>query len=107
VTTNRQSYWAPDTTDNLVWFNNKGGGLSGEWSICQGASQSYSSANGSLDASAPQQFTGSLANEASVNALTSQACSGTSCGIHLLSYTIASSLAQQPYAWIQVPSSDR
>jgi hypothetical protein len=76
----RESYWTPSTTSNVAWFNNLGGGASGEWSICGGNSQSYASANGSLAAAAPQQFKGSLANTVSVNALTSQPCSGTACG---------------------------
>ncbi len=76
----RESYWTPDTTSNLVWFNNRGGGESGVFTICGGNSQSYASANGSLAAASPQQFSGSLANEDSINALTAQACSGTACG---------------------------
>ena len=30
----RESYWTPDTTSNLVWFNNRGGGESGVFTIC-------------------------------------------------------------------------
>lgn len=78
----RVSYWTPTTTDNVVWFNNLGGGASGEFSICGGNSQSYASANGTQSAASPQQFLGSLENEVSVNALTSTSCSGDACGAH-------------------------
>ncbi|KZT72378.1 hypothetical protein DAEQUDRAFT_723085 [Daedalea quercina L-15889] len=65
---------------NLVFMNNDGGGLSGEWSVCGGASQSY--ANGTWDGSAASPMDsvmdGTLPAGQEVNIVTAQTCNDTS-----------------------------
>eukprot|EP01117_Protostelium_nocturnum_P010666 TRINITY_DN3840_c0_g1_i1.p1 TRINITY_DN3840_c0_g1~~TRINITY_DN3840_c0_g1_i1.p1 ORF type:complete len:531 (+),score=159.08 TRINITY_DN3840_c0_g1_i1:206-1798(+) len=63
--------------NNLVFMNNMGGGKSGTWSICGGASQSYSSGNfQSTVATANAETFGSyIPAGKEVNIMTSTACS--------------------------------
>ncbi|HEY5284773.1 MAG TPA: hypothetical protein VIM14_18415, partial [Polyangia bacterium] len=54
-----------------------GGSVSGVWTVCGGNSQSYASADGSQAASAPTQFSGSLADGIGVNVMSASPCQGT------------------------------
>ncbi|PRP77336.1 lipoprotein [Planoprotostelium fungivorum] len=72
------SYWDPNVSpQNLVFLNNMGGGASGTWSICQGASQSYSSGNYSTTTSKPnaEPFKTFIPPGKEVNIMTSTQCS--------------------------------
>lgn len=79
-TWNRVSSWSPSTSDNVVFLNNKGGGLSGSFSICGGNSQSFASADGTASAAAPTQATGVFGNTVIINALSGTPCGGNGCG---------------------------
>ncbi len=72
----RTSYWNRCESQNIVFMNNLGGDVSGEWSVCGGNSQSYASSDGTAAASMPTPFSGSLANGVEVNALTAAPCTG-------------------------------
>ncbi|TFY69987.1 hypothetical protein EVJ58_g75 [Rhodofomes roseus] len=73
------SWTAGGAANNLVFMNNKGGGLSGEWSVCGGASQSY--ANGTWDGAAASPMDsvmdGNLPAGEEVNIVTGNACNST------------------------------
>jgi len=66
---------------NLVFMNNMGGGASGTWSICQGASQSY--AAGTMDATVAtannQTFGSFLPPGMGLNIMTATTCDAVPC----------------------------
>ncbi|KAH9927753.1 putative TOS1-like glycosyl hydrolase-domain-containing protein [Fomitopsis serialis] len=73
------SWTAGGSANNLVFMNNKGGGLSGEWSVCGGASQSYANGNWTDAAASPMDsvMDGTLPAGQEVNIVTATACSDT------------------------------
>lgn len=81
ATWSQTSSWAAGgATNNLVFMNNMGGGLSGQWTICGGASQSY--ANGTWDGSAASPTTGSsgyLPETMEINIMTNETCADSAC----------------------------
>ncbi|EIN09943.1 hypothetical protein PUNSTDRAFT_52080 [Punctularia strigosozonata HHB-11173 SS5] len=81
ATWKRTSSWASgNAAHNLVFMNNNGGGASGEWSICGGASQSYASSDFSSAAASPKQTYGSYISASDeVNIMTATECNGSNC----------------------------
>ncbi|KAH9935101.1 putative TOS1-like glycosyl hydrolase-domain-containing protein [Epithele typhae] len=82
ATWNQVSSWAAgQAPNNLVFMNNKGGGASGEFSICHGNSQSF--ANGAFtDAVATANaeiYPGNLPGGAEVNIMTGETCASRAC----------------------------
>eukprot|EP00898_Chlorokybus_atmophyticus_P007685 jgi/Chlat1/7918/Chrsp68S07355 len=65
---------------NMGFLNNKGGGPSGVYTVCGGSSQSWASADGKQPEKSNTRFSGSLAADVEVNAMTGQACTGSACG---------------------------
>lgn len=78
---NRVSYWDDSNqgTTNMIFMNNKGGSISGEWTFCGGASQSYASANGEEAAAGPTAFGGFIGNDVGINIMTSKPCNSSTC----------------------------
>jgi len=82
ATWNRVSNWdVGSQPTNLVFMNNDGGGASGVWSTCGGASQSF--ANGSWDGSAASAnadtYTGYLNEDNEINIMTATTCADQPC----------------------------
>jgi len=76
------SSWEPNTApNNLVFMNNMGGGASGTWSICQGASQSFS--NGSFTGTVANQneqlYSGVIPATFEVNIMSGESCTSGTC----------------------------
>ncbi|OZJ01694.1 hypothetical protein BZG36_05367 [Bifiguratus adelaidae] len=75
---NKVSSWSPSRKPtNLVFMNNMGGGKSGEWDICAGASQSYASGDWTKSVARPneQLFSGWLQPGYEINIMTDKPCS--------------------------------
>ncbi|KAI0753321.1 putative TOS1-like glycosyl hydrolase-domain-containing protein [Daedaleopsis nitida] len=79
--TQKSSWAAGQTPNNLVFMNNLGGTASGEWSICQGNSQSY--ANGALTAAVAtpnaEIVNGFLDQDHEMNIMTGETCASRAC----------------------------
>ncbi|KAI0740784.1 putative TOS1-like glycosyl hydrolase-domain-containing protein [Earliella scabrosa] len=78
----RVSVWAAgEEPENLVFMNNMGGGKSGEWSICSGASQSYASGDWTDSASVPneERAKGVLDEDHEINIMTAESCATRPC----------------------------
>lgn len=65
-----------NSPSNLVFMNNKGGGNSGTWSICQGSSQSYSNGAFNSTVSIPnaEKYGTFVPPAQEVNIMTSTSC---------------------------------
>jgi hypothetical protein len=74
------SSWSPSKKPtNLVFMNNMGGQISGEWDVCGGASQSYASGDWTKAVAHPneQLYSGWLQPGYEINIMTGQPCSST------------------------------
>ncbi|GJE94723.1 DUF2403 and DUF2401 domain-containing protein [Phanerochaete sordida] len=82
ATWKRVSSWTPNQQpDNMVFMANAGGGASGEWSICGGASQAYVGGDFSTAVATPneQLYSGSLPSGKEVNIMTATTCQEGGC----------------------------
>ncbi|KAI0765700.1 putative TOS1-like glycosyl hydrolase-domain-containing protein [Trametes elegans] len=82
ATWKRVSSWAAnEEPTNLVFMNNMGGGASGEWSICAGASQSYASGDwtSAVSSANKELAKGSLDGDHEVNIMTAETCESRAC----------------------------
>lgn len=71
----RVSYWSSSgEADNISFLNNLGGSASGEWSICQGNSLSWASADATTSEASSTVFGGTLPNGVEMTVLSGQAC---------------------------------
>jgi len=82
TTWNLVSSWAQGSQpNNLVFMNNNGGGASGEWSVCGGASQSYANGtwNGAAASANADTYSGWLDETNEVNIMTATTCAEATC----------------------------
>ncbi|TMW57128.1 hypothetical protein Poli38472_003053 [Pythium oligandrum] len=69
------------SADNLVFMNNKGDPLrSGIFDMCNGNSQSYATADGTIAAGSAATFNGVLEDGVEINVMSGITCEGGSCG---------------------------
>ncbi|RPD57449.1 hypothetical protein L226DRAFT_490738 [Lentinus tigrinus ALCF2SS1-7] len=75
------SWAANEKPTNLVFMNNDGGDVSGEWSICAGASQSYANGDWNAAAASPnaEVASGNLPEGQEINIMTAQTCKDSAC----------------------------
>ncbi|THH16699.1 hypothetical protein EUX98_g9259 [Antrodiella citrinella] len=82
ATWKRTSNWAQGSApDNLVFMSNSGGGVSGEWDTCGGASQAYSDGafTGAAASANADIYGANLPGTNEVNIVTSQTCADSPC----------------------------
>lgn len=82
ATWKRVSAWAPNQEpDNMVFMANLGGSISGNWSICGGASQAYVGGDWATAVAKPneQLYSGTLQPGKEVNIMTATTCEEGGC----------------------------